>query len=122
MIGSCHTGRGPQARQDGEVGYLAGLAELDGAERVLVRSRADGGSRELAGGRELTPAPSRGLRLHGANLSARVGDLSGGQRRRLQLMLLLAEPNVLILDEPTNDVDTDMLTATEDCSTRGRAR
>lgn len=52
------------------------------------------------------------LREH---LSARVGDLSGGQRRRLQLLLvLLSEPNVLILDEPTNDVDTDMLTAMED--------
>ncbi|PRC42462.1 ABC transporter ATP-binding protein, partial [Mycobacterium sp. ITM-2017-0098] len=49
------------------------------------------------------------------HLSARVGELSGGQRRRLQLMLvLLSEPNVLVLDEPTNDVDTDMLTATED--------
>jgi ABC-type multidrug transport system ATPase subunit len=48
-------------------------------------------------------------------LSTRVRELSGGQRRRLQLMLtLLAEPNVLILDEPTNDVDIDMLSATED--------
>lgn len=48
-------------------------------------------------------------------LSSRVGDLSGGQRRRLQLLLvLLAEPNVLLLDEPTNDVDTDTLAAMED--------
>jgi ATP-binding cassette subfamily F protein uup len=44
-----------------------------------------------------------------------VRDLSGGQRRRLQLLLiLLQEPNVLILDEPTNDLDTDMLAAIED--------
>ncbi|MBA2554183.1 MAG: ATP-binding cassette domain-containing protein, partial [Geodermatophilaceae bacterium] len=44
-----------------------------------------------------------------------VGDLSGGERRRLQLMrLLMAEPNVLLLDEPTNDLDIDTLTALED--------
>ncbi|MCA1684112.1 MAG: ATP-binding cassette domain-containing protein, partial [Actinobacteria bacterium] len=44
-----------------------------------------------------------------------VADLSGGERRRLQLMrLLMAEPNVLLLDEPTNDLDIDTLTALED--------
>jgi ABC-type multidrug transport system ATPase subunit len=44
-----------------------------------------------------------------------VKDLSGGQKRRLQLLLiLLDQPNVLILDEPTNDLDTDMLAAIED--------
>jgi ATP-binding cassette subfamily F protein uup len=44
-----------------------------------------------------------------------VGDLSGGERRRLQLLrLLMAEPNVLLLDEPTNDLDIDTLTALED--------
>ena len=44
-----------------------------------------------------------------------VADLSGGERRRLQLLrLLMAEPNVLLLDEPTNDLDTDTLTALED--------
>ena len=49
------------------------------------------------------------------HLSARVNDLSGGQKRRLQLLLLLlSEPNVIVLDEPTNDVDSDMLTAMED--------
>ncbi len=50
-----------------------------------------------------------------SQLSSRVKELSGGWRRRLQLLLvLLSEPNVLILDEPTNDLDTDMLTAMED--------
>jgi ATPase subunit of ABC transporter with duplicated ATPase domains len=44
-----------------------------------------------------------------------VGDLSGGERRRLQMLrLLAAEPNVLLLDEPTNDLDTDTLAALED--------
>jgi ATP-binding cassette subfamily F protein uup len=44
-----------------------------------------------------------------------VGDLSGGERRRLQLLrLLMAEPNVLLLDEPTNDLDIDTLNALED--------
>jgi ATP-binding cassette subfamily F protein uup len=45
----------------------------------------------------------------------RVAELSGGERRRLQLLrLLMAEPNVLLLDEPTNDLDIDTLTALED--------
>ena len=48
-------------------------------------------------------------------LQTPIADLSGGQRRRLQLLrLLFGEPNLLILDEPTNDLDTDMLAQVED--------
>ena len=48
-------------------------------------------------------------------LWSRIADLSGGQRRRLMLLLtILDEPNVLILDEPGNDLDTDMLAIVED--------
>lgn len=67
-------------------------------------------------GREVTPAQLlERLGFGRGQLSARVADLSGGERRRLQLMLtLLSEPNVLLLDEPTNDVDTDTLAAMED--------
>ncbi|CAH0187417.1 ABC-F family ATP-binding cassette domain-containing protein [Microbacterium sp. Bi121] len=55
------------------------------------------------------------LGFSSAQLSTQVKDLSGGQQRRLQLLLvLLDQPNVLILDEPTNDMDTDMLAAIED--------
>ncbi|MEY4558611.1 MAG: hypothetical protein RL024_769 [Actinomycetota bacterium] len=55
------------------------------------------------------------LGFDSAQLQTPIGDLSGGQRRRFQLLrLLFTEPNVLILDEPTNDLDTDMLAAMED--------
>ena len=51
----------------------------------------------------------------GDKLTARLGDLSGGERRRFQLLkLLLTEPNVLLLDEPTNDLDIDTLNVVED--------
>jgi len=65
---------------------------------------------------ELTPGQLlERLGFSSAQLSTPVRDLSGGQKRRLQLlMILLDEPNVLILDEPTNDLDTDMLAAIED--------
>ena len=70
----------------------------------------------VAGGRELTPGQLlERLGFTNAHLSMPVGTLSGGQRRRLQLLLiLLDEPNVLVLDEPSNDLDTDMLAAMED--------
>jgi len=51
----------------------------------------------------------------GDRLTARLGDLSGGERRRFQLLkILLSEPNVLLLDEPTNDLDIETLTVLED--------
>ncbi|WP_404433736.1 ABC-F family ATP-binding cassette domain-containing protein [Microbacterium lacus] len=65
---------------------------------------------------ELTPGQLlERMGFSSAQLSTPVKDLSGGQKRRLQLlMILLEQPNVLILDEPTNDLDTDMLAAMED--------
>jgi ABC transport system ATP-binding/permease protein len=70
----------------------------------------------VTGGKELTPGQLlERLGFTSAQLSTPVKDLSGGQKRRLQLLLIvLEEPNVLILDEPTNDLDTDMLAAIED--------
>jgi ATPase subunit of ABC transporter with duplicated ATPase domains len=90
------------------------LAPLAGERVADVLGRLRSGYH--VDGRDVTPAQLlERLGFAGDQLSARVGELSGGQRRRLQLMLtVLAEPNVLLLDEPTNDVDTDMLAATED--------
>ncbi|WP_084105034.1 ABC-F family ATP-binding cassette domain-containing protein [Demequina sp. NBRC 110056] len=71
---------------------------------------------ELSDGQEMTPTQLlERLGFTSAQLKTQVGRLSGGQRRRLQLLLvLLSEPNVLVLDEPTNDLDTDILAAMED--------
>ncbi|WP_147916249.1 ABC-F family ATP-binding cassette domain-containing protein [Ruania zhangjianzhongii] len=90
---------------------LADIA-TDRVREVLARTKTT----FAVDGKDLTPAQLlERLGFSRAHLSARVADLSGGQRRRLQLLLvLLSEPNVLILDEPTNDVDTDMLAAMED--------
>ena len=67
-------------------------------------------------GRDQTPKQLlERLGFSNADMNEPVSDLSGGQRRRLALMLiLLEEPNVLILDEPGNDLDVDMLAAVED--------
>lgn len=72
--------------------------------------------RTMLDGKEMTPGQLlERLGFSNADLNEPVCDLSGGQKRRLALMLiLLDEPNVLILDEPGNDLDTDMLAAVED--------
>ena len=71
---------------------------------------------ELAGGREITADTLlKDFGFIGDKLTARLADLSGGERRRLQfLRMLLDEPNVLLLDEPTNDLDIETLTVIED--------
>ncbi|GAA5222633.1 ABC-F family ATP-binding cassette domain-containing protein [Nesterenkonia rhizosphaerae] len=70
----------------------------------------DVGGKELSGAQLLET-----LGFSRARQWTPVGDLSGGERRRLQLLkLLTGEPNVLMLDEPTNDLDTDTLAAMED--------
>jgi ATPase subunit of ABC transporter with duplicated ATPase domains len=94
---------------------LAELDEIadDRVADVIGRQRA---SYRTGSGAELTPGQLlERLGFSNAQLATPVRDLSGGQKRRLQLLLiLLDEPNVLILDEPTNDLDTDMLAAMED--------
>jgi ATP-binding cassette subfamily F protein uup len=98
------------------VGYLSQeIAELPSELRVLeavqeVRTTAELGGVELS-------ASQLAERFGFGNDKqwTPVADLSGGERRRLQLLrLLLAQPNVLLLDEPTNDLDTDTLAALED--------
>ena len=74
------------------------------------------GRRTMVDGKEMTPAQIlERLGFSNADLNEPVEDLSGGQKRRFALMLILMEePNVLILDEPGNDLDVDMLAAMED--------
>lgn len=81
-------------------------------KEVLTRYK----STYVVDGKEYTPAKLlERLGFDAAQMMTPVCDLSGGQKRRMQLMLiLLDEPNVLILDEPGNDLDTDMLAVMED--------
>ncbi len=107
-----HVVRGKTVR----VGYLPQepaavdprLRALEAAEQV--RSSVRVGSREMSASQLLDR-----LGLRGDRQWVPVAELSGGERRRLQLMtVLLDEPNVLLLDEPTNDLDIDTLTELED--------
>ncbi len=99
------------------VGYLSqAVGELDDTDRVLDSVSRLKEATRLATGREASAGNLlEEFGFTGDRLTARIGDLSGGERRRLQfLRLLLEEPNVLILDEPTNDLDIDTLNVVED--------
>src|SRR5580704_7674842 len=91
------------------------LAELDPDQRVReaveeIRLRIQVGDRELSVGQLLER-----LGFSAERQWIRIGDLSGGERRRVQMLrLLMDEPNVLLLDEPTNDLDIETLTEFED--------
>ncbi|MEN3311753.1 MAG: transport system ATP-binding/permease protein, partial [Actinomycetota bacterium] len=91
-------------------------AEIPGHLRVLEAVEEIRGRAVLGDGRELTAGMlCERFGFGGEKGRTLVRDLSGGERRRLQLMrLLMGEPNVLLLDEPTNDLDIDTLTALED--------
>ena len=93
-----------------------GTAELPCRPAGAGGARAGPGRATSSAGEELTAsALAERFGFRGERLWTLTEDLSGGERRRLQLMrLLMAEPNVLLLDEPTNDLDIDTLTALED--------
>lgn len=99
------------------IGHLSqALKDLDESQRVLDAVEDRRRVTELAGGREISADTLlKDFGFVGDKLTTRIGELSGGERRRLQfLRLLLDEPNVLLLDEPTNDLDIDTLTVIED--------
>ncbi|HEX2704807.1 MAG TPA: ABC-F family ATP-binding cassette domain-containing protein [Candidatus Lustribacter sp.] len=107
-----------------KVGKTVALAQLTQEVRELERfadwrvidAVEDVRSFVSLGGKEVSASSlAKRLGFPGGRQQDRVGDLSGGERRRLQLLrLLMAEPNVLLLDEPTNDLDIETLTSLED--------
>jgi len=92
------------------------IDEVDPNGRVLPTIEAIARITRTATGSEITATSMlERFGFTGDKLTARLGDLSGGERRRFQLLkLLLNEPNVLLLDEPTNDLDIDTLNVLED--------
>ncbi|MGP9695633.1 ABC-F family ATP-binding cassette domain-containing protein [Brachybacterium sp. AOP25-B2-12] len=112
MAGRVRRGKTVTVRQVSQ--RLTGLAEImdEKVSDVIGRYRTT----FRAGKDEVTPGQLlERLGFSTAHQKVQIRRLSGGQQRRLDLLLtLLEEPNVLVLDEPTNDMDTDMLAAMED--------
>ena len=91
-----------------ELDRLAGVRVIDAVAEVREYT--------MLGGKEVSASSlAKRLGFPGPRQQTRVSDLSGGERRRLQILrLLMDEPNVLLLDEPTNDLDIETLTSLED--------
>jgi ABC transport system ATP-binding/permease protein len=99
------------------IGYLRqGVEELRGTQRVLESIDRVRRQTRLATGAEISAASMlEDFGFTGDKVTARLDDLSGGELRRLQILrMLLDEPNVMLLDEPTNDLDIETLTVIED--------
>jgi ATP-binding cassette subfamily F protein uup len=117
LVGELEPDRGHVVRgQTVAPAYLSQhVAELPGRLRVLEAVQEIGRVARI-GNQEISASSlAERFGFAASRQWTPVGDLSGGERRRLQLLrLLMAEPNVLLLDEPTNDLDIDTLTALED--------
>ncbi|HLI00363.1 MAG TPA: ABC-F family ATP-binding cassette domain-containing protein [Acidimicrobiales bacterium] len=104
----------------GSAGGASGAAAGGGSSRTAAGGASSGGSSGTAGAARVPGSPEdlalmRRFWFTGDLPYAPVRTLSGGERRRLQLLLVLAaRPNVLLLDEPTNDLDLDTLRLLED--------
>ena len=91
--------------------------ELDAlADMRVVEAVADVAQTVVVDGKEVSASQmTERMGFTRARAYTRISEISGGERRRLQLMrLLMSQPNVLLLDEPTNDLDTDTLASMED--------
>jgi ABC transport system ATP-binding/permease protein len=91
------------------------LDDVDPAARVLDSVESIQRVTRTSSGEITATSMLERFGFTGDRLTARLGDLSGGERRRFQMLrLLLSEPNVLLLDEPTNDLDIETLNVLED--------
>ena len=91
--------------------------ELDAlADMRVVEAVADVAQSVVVDGKEVSASQmTERMGFTRTRAYTRISEISGGERRRLQLMrLLMSQPNVLLLDEPTNDLDTDTLASMED--------